>query len=314
MSGGEPSAASPSVRLALVAAVLSGGLVALQQRVNGQLAVDLDDALLAAVVSFGTGLVAVVAVVAARAGSRRALAGVRDVPWWTRLGGLGGATLVAVGAAATPRIGVALLSVGIVAGQTAGGLAVDRAGLAPGGRHHLTAPRLAGAVLCLAAVGLAATGGDARAADPVLLALTVLAGFGISVQQALNGRVRRTTGDAAVATLVNFVVGTTALVAGWALAVAVRGLPDAAWPGPDRWYLYLGGPIGASFVAMAAVVVRRLGVLRLGLAAIAGQLAGAVVLDVVSPATDRGLAAATLAAVALTLVAVAVSGLAGRQR
>jgi bacterial/archaeal transporter family-2 protein len=304
---------SRGTTLALGAAVVSGALVALQQRVNGQLAVDLGDALLAAVVSFGTGLVAVVAVVAARPHARRALARVREVPWWTRLGGLGGASLVAVGAAAAPEIGVALLTVGLVAGQTVGGLVVDRLGLAPGGAHLLTAPRIAGAVLCLVAVGLGALGRQAREADPLLLALVVGAGLLIAVQQALNGRVRRTTGDASVATLVNFVVGTTALLAGLAVAVLVRGTADGDWPGPDQWYLYLGGPIGATFVGVAAVVVRRTGVLRLGLAVVAGQVVGALALDLAVPVAATAVATTTIVSAALTMVAVAVSGLGVRR-
>nr|MDP9102151.1 DMT family transporter [Actinomycetota bacterium] len=58
--------------LALGAAVVSGAMVALQQRVNGQLRDVLGDALVAAVVSFGTGLVGVAALVAVRAASREA--------------------------------------------------------------------------------------------------------------------------------------------------------------------------------------------------------------------------------------------------
>ncbi len=41
--------------------------------------------------------------------------------------------------------------------------------------------------------------------------------------------------------------------------------------------------MGAAFVAVAALVVRRLGVLRLGLAVISGQLAGVLLLDLVLP-------------------------------
>lgn len=302
------SGLAPTTALALGAAVVSGALVALQQRLNGQLAVDLSDALLAAVVSFGTGLLVVTAAVVGTPSARQALGAVRRVPWWTRLGGLGGATLVAVGATATPRIGVALLTVGLVAGQTGGGLLVDRLGLAPGGAHRLTAPRLAGAALSVLAVAAAAAGQDARAAAPLLLVVVVVAGLLIAVQQALNGQVRLTTGNATVATLVNFVVGGAALVGGWLLAVSVRGLAAGHWPGPGQWYLYLGGPIGAAFVGTAAVVVRQLGVLRLGLAVIAGQLIGAVALDLVLPATGRPISAATLVGVALTLAAVGVSG------
>jgi bacterial/archaeal transporter family-2 protein len=304
---------STATTLALAAAVVSGAMVALQQRVNGQLGVDLHDALLAALVSFGTGLVAVVLVVLARPAARRAMSALSQVPWWTKLGGLGGASLVAAGAAAAPEIGVALLTVGLVAGQTTGGLIVDRVGLAPGGSHLLTWPRLVGAALALLAVGLGALGDNARDADPLLLLAVVVAGVLIALQQALNGRVRLATGHAGVATLVNFVVGTTALVVVFALAVAVHGLPEGTWPGLDRWYLYLGGPIGASFVAVAAVVVRRLGVLRLGLAVVAGQLVGAIAIDLVLPAAGTGIAVATAAGAALTLVAVVVSGMGVRR-
>jgi transporter family-2 protein len=298
--------------LAIVAAVLSGALVAVQARVNGGLAEGLDDPLLAAVISFGSGLVAVTAVVLSRRSARAGWRRVQDVPWWTRLGGLGGASLVAAGAFAAPRIGVALLTVGIVAGQTTGGLLVDKAGLGPGGAHALTLPRVGGAALCLVAVLISVFGKGAGEASPVLLVAVVLSGFLIAVQQALNGRVRSVTRDAGVATLVNFLVGTTALVVAYVVLRAIAAPHVDHWP--SDWWLYTGGVIGASFVAMAAIVVRILGVLRLGLATIAGQLVGAIVLDLVTPAADHGVATATLVGALLTFVAVAVSGLAGRTR
>ena len=303
-----PAVGSRTTALALSAAVASGAMVALQQRFNGELKTVLGDALLTALVSFGTGLVAVVVVVLSRSSARSAVRRVRDVPWVQRLGGLGGAALVVVGAAAAPELGVALLSVGLVAGQTSGGLIVDRAGWGPGGMRALTPPRVLGATLCLGAVGISVLGEGARAASPLLVLLIVGAGFLTSVQQALNGRVRATTGDAGVATLVNFVVGTVALALGVLVHAAVAGLDVGDWPGPDRWYLYLGGPMGAVFVATAALVVRQLGVLRLGLAVTAGQLVGALLLDLAVPVADTGIEALTVVGVALTLVAVYVSG------
>lgn len=286
--------------VALTAAVVSGGLVALQQRINGQLGQALQDPLLAAVVSFGSGLVVMTLLVTRR---RHVLPRVREVPWWTRLGGLGGATLVAVGATAAPRIGVALLTVGLVSGTTVAALAVDRAGLGPGGHRPLTVPRLAGAALCLAAIALSAREG-LRAVSPLLLLLVVLAGGLISVQQALNGRLRATT-DALVATFVNFAVGTSALVAGLGVQALAGGYHAERWP-REPW-LYLGGTFGCVFIAIAAVAVGTLGVLRFGLATTAGQLVGGVLLDL-----DRGVSALTLVAVALTLAAVSVSGRAPR--
>ena len=54
--------------------------------------------------------------------------------------------------------------------------------------------------------------------------------------------------------------------------------------------------------------MRRLGVLRLGLGLIAGQLVGALLLDLLLPVADQGVALRTVLGVALTLLAVAVSG------
>jgi transporter family-2 protein len=301
--------ADRTTTLALGAAVLCGALVALQARVNGELAQNLNDALLAAVVSFGSGLVVIALVVASQRSARQAWGRLRDVPWWSRLGGLGGATLVASGAYAAPRIGVALLTVAIVAGQTTGGLLVDRAGLGPSGGHAITVPRLAGALLCVVAVVLSVAGKRSGDAHVLLLIVVGIAGLLISVQQALNGRVRAQTRDAAVTTLLNFLVGSAALVLAYLVFSAHGG---GHWPGLDEWWLYIGGSLGVIFIAMAAVTVRILGVLRLGLATIAGQLVGAIVLDLVTPATGQGVAVATVVGAVLTFVAVGISGRAVR--
>ncbi|MCU1692855.1 MAG: hypothetical protein JWM64_1946, partial [Frankiales bacterium] len=191
------------------------------------------------------------------------------------------------------------------------GLAVDRAGLTPGGDRALTPPRLGGAALCLLAVALA-TPADVGRADPVLLALVLVAGLALSLGDALNGRVRAGTGDAWVTTLLNFAVGLLALLVGLALRVAVRGLPAPDWPGPGSWWLYAGGALGVCFVAVAAVVVRTLGVLRMSVAVVAGQVLGALLLDAVTPLGQTGVGVRTLLGAALTLVAVAVTGLRGR--
>ena len=230
------------------------------------------------------------------------------MPLWRRLGGLGGATLVAVSAAAAPVVGVALLSVGLVAGQTGGGVLVDRLGLGPGGRRPLTGPRLAGALLCLVAVGVSVIGKGARDAAPLLLLLVVLAGLATTLQQALNGHVRAATGDASVATLLNFLVGISALLLGLLGEALLDGVPLGALPGLDHWWLYLGGPIGVLYVSIAASTVRVLGVLRLTLTTIAGQLVGAVLLDLLAPSDGTSLSPFTVLGAALTLVAVTVSG------
>jgi transporter family-2 protein len=154
-------------------------------------------------------------------------------------------------------------------------------------------------------VGLSVSGRGAGSGHLELLALMVGAGLLIAIQQALNGRVRRETGHAGVATLVNFLVGTAALALAYA-AFSDRTVDH--WPGVEEGWLYIGGVLGVLFIAMAAVVVRTLGVLRLGLATVAGQLVGAIALDAVVPTPGHGVTLATLLGALLTFVAVGLSG------
>ncbi|MFE9869422.1 DMT family transporter [Micromonospora sp. NPDC005686] len=292
-------------------ATASGVMVAVQSRINGELGVRLADGIAAAVVSFGVGLLILLVLVPATPGGRRGLAALRDAlragslrPWQC-LGGVCGAFLVATQGLTIGTLGVAVFTVAVVAGQSGSSLLVDRAGIGPTGRQPVTPNRLIGAVLTVLAVLLAV--GD-RLGDPKALVLAVLplaAGVGIAWQQAVNGRVRAAAGSAMTATLVNFTVGTAALLLTFAVDLAVRGRPDGMFPS-EPW-LYLGGPIGIVFIALAAALVRFTGVLLLGLATIAGQIVGAVLLDLLLPTAASHPGLDTLLGAALTLVAVLVA-------
>lgn len=291
--------------LALLLAFLAGVGVALQAYVNGKLSGEVGSTVLASLLSFLVGLLVLVGLAFVRGTIRDALPRLRAagrVPWWWWAGGLGGAYLVTSTAAAAPEIGVALVTVALVAGQTGGSLGVDAAGLGPAGRQGITAPRLAGVGLAVAAVLISALGGGSRGSLHVgLLLLVALAGVGVAFQQAANGRLQQVSGDAVFAALANFTIGTVLLAA--ILAVTrPEGTTLAASP-----LLYGGGLLGAAFVLTAAATVRVLGVLRLSLVAIAGQSAGALLLDGLDPAPGRGLTIATAIGVLLTLAAVGVS-------
>ncbi|TDB77207.1 DMT family transporter [Micromonospora sp. KC721] len=309
-----PPTAPASRRIAGVGlATASGVAVAVQSWINGELGVRLADGIAAAVVSFASGLlvllVLVPAVPAGRRGLRelRAALGGGTLRPWQCLGGVCGAFLVATQGLTIGALGVAVFTVAVVAGQSASSLAVDRAGVGPAGRQRVTTARVAGAVLTVLAVLLAV--GD-RLADPGALALAplpLLAGMGIAWQQAVNARVRDAAGSALTATLVNFSVGMVALLATLAVEMAVRGRPGGVLPG-EPW-LYLGGPIGIVFIAVAAALVRFTGVLLFGLATIAGQVIGAVLLDLLLPTAASHPGPAALAGAALTLVAVLIAAL-----
>lgn len=289
--------------------MFSGAVMAVQLHINGVMRDQLGNTLGAALVSLFVALLLTAVAVLSRSAGRRGLAAARRVPVWRQLGGLGGAAMVAVGAAAAPRLGVALLTVGIVAGQTAGAVLVDRVGLGPSGRHRLTMPRVGGAGLSLVAVAVGVLGRATGRPSLVLFLLVIGTGLLASVQQALNGWVGREVGDASVAAFLNFAVGTAAIAVGLLASGALSALTSWHWPPVYHWFLYLGGPLGVIVVGIAAVAVRTLGVLRLGLSVIAGQLLGGLALDFFVSSPGTAIELPTVLGALLTLVAVAITGL-----
>lgn len=289
-------------------AVFAGVALAVQSRINAELGVRLHDGIAAATVSFGSGLLILAALVPGTPRGRRGLRALRaalregSLRPWQCIGGVCGAFLVATQGLAVPSLGVAVFMVALVAGQSASSLAVDRAGLGPAGPHAVTARRLAGAALTVLAVLLAV--GD-RLGDPAALglaALPALAGVAIAWQQAVNGHVRAASGTALTTAFVNFLTGTVALLVTFACDVAVTDWPTGSWP--EQPWLYIGGAIGIAFIAVSAAVVRFTGVLLLGLSMIAGQVTGAVLLDLAAPPAGGRPGANTLLGAALTIVAV----------
>lgn len=296
--------------LALGGAVLVGVLTALQARVNGQLGLRLEDGLVAAVVSFGSGLIIMIGLAVALPTGRRGFAALitgvrsRGIPWWMLAGGAAGALTVATQGVAVGIIGVSLFTVGMVAGQALSGLVLDRIGYGPAGVVAVTVPRVVGGVLALVAVGIALSGDGLSGIPLWMLALPLLTGIGIAWQQATNGRLRQRVGTPLIATLVNFVGGTLILAVAAAVHVAVVGLPSG-FP-PEAW-LYIGGAIGVVYIVMSASLVAHTGVLLLGLGAVVGQLGASIALDALWPAPASPGLAQELAMVLVALLSIFVA-------
>jgi transporter family-2 protein len=294
----------------------AGLAMATQARINGELAVRLQDGLAAALLSFGVGLALLLLAVTVPAPGRRRLravwVGLRagDLRWWHCLGGVCGGFVVASQGLTVAALGVAVFTVALVAGQSTSSLLVDRSGLAPGGAERVTPARVAGAALCVLAVVVAVADRLGTPRALALAALPLLAGVGIAWQQAVNGRVRAVAGSPWPATFVNFVAGTAALLLGYGVGLAVRGWPAGELP-TEPW-LYAGGPLGVLVITVAAAVVRFTGVLLLGLAAVAGQVLGALALDLLVPTQSRP-ALHTYAGAVLALAAVFVAAAPSRR-
>lgn len=302
--------------LAGLAALSVGALTALQSRLNGELAHVTGNGIEAAVVSFGSGwIILSILVLAARpirSGVRSVVTAVKagELRPWQVLGGFLGAFFVCVQSVTVPLVGVAVFTVAVVAGQSANSLVVDRVGLGPAGKQSITGARVVSAVLAVIAVGVAVSDrliGDTGISTPAVIA-AVVAGLAIAIQQAINGRVGAAAGNGFSAAWVNFTFGCILLGAAIGVAWSLTDYDPQPLPsGP--WWIYAGGAIGVIFIATAAWVVQRLGVLLFALTSIMGQLTGALILDWLVPAPGSTFHLALVLGVLLAAAAVAIGAL-----
>lgn len=304
----------------MVAAVLASALTVVQSRINGELGKELNDGFLAAWISFGIGLIVIAIIVLASKKHRAATGVLRDavankpgrgrlIQPWVLLGGIGGATFVAAQSTTVQYLGVAVFTVSVVAAQNANSLVVDRIGLGPAGVQAITSRRVIAAVIATAGVGIAVSSRSGAGGFTFwALAFALFAGLMIAVQQALNGQVSATAGSPFVAALGNFIVG----FVGLSIAVGIYQLvaPHAYGEPPsltqEPW-IYLGGFIGVIFIVVAAAVVHTLGVLLFALLSVAGQMGGALLLDIVVHDPKQPVTVLLVVGVAITGGAVALA-------
>jgi bacterial/archaeal transporter family-2 protein len=291
---------------AVALSVIAGVGVAMQSRVNGELGLAINHGSLAALVSFGSGLILLLLGLALWRPGREGLSQVRGalrqrvLPWWAILGGLAGGFFVLSQGLVGGIIGVALFSVAVVTGQTLGSVVIDSKGLFGAVKMPLTPARIIGSLIVLSGVIVAASlwsEGSLELGWPMLLPL--LAGIAVGWQQTVNGRVRRVAGSSLTATVLNFFFGTLALLVVFLVSLPFIALPSV-WPG--AWWLYSGGVIGAGFIAIQAFTVNRIGVLALGVSLIAGQIIGALALDWLFPVDSSQITVWTIAGAALAVV------------
>jgi len=107
--------------------------------------------------------------------------------------------------------------------------------------------------------------------------LGIVAGFGITLQVGMNSRLRTLLQSANTAALISFMVGTFALAA---LFVITRvPVPDRNVISSVPWWAWLGGIMGAFYVAISTVVASQLGTAALLGLGLLGQLILALAAD-----------------------------------
>jgi transporter family-2 protein len=301
------------MRLDLLAA-LSGAMIALQARANGELSHRLDNGLQAALVSFSSGLLIILLITPFSPHIKEGIKNLRtavankEIARWKLFAGALGGSFVAIQTQIVPLIGVAIYSVASIAGQTAMSLVVDRIGLTGGGKKLISPRRVIAAVLTVLAV-LVSVWDRIDANNLSMLAVTAgcIAGAVVGVQRALNGQINEHSHQSFTTSLLNFITGTTFLVILILIGVALGKNELSPLPaGP--WWIYTGGVIGVIYIAFTSTIVQHLGVLTFTLFSVGGQLAASLVIDLVSPTDGVSVSAYLITGLAMTYIGVIAGG------
>lgn len=301
------------MRLDLLAA-LSGLMIALQARANGELSLRINNGLEAALVSFGSGLIIITVIATQNPSMKEGISNLRtavankEIARWKLLAGALGGSFVAIQTHIVPLIGVAIYSVASIAGQTAMSLVVDRIGLTGGGKKLISKRRVAAAVLTVLAVFVSVFDRiDAKNLSFLAVVLGCLAGAVVGVQRALNGQINEYSHQSFTTSLLNFITGTSFLVILILGGVLIGKIELVSLPaGP--WWIYTGGVIGVIYIAFTSTIVQHLGVLTFTLFSVGGQLVGSLVIDLISPTNGVNVSAYLVTGIVMTYLGVIAGG------
>jgi bacterial/archaeal transporter family-2 protein len=266
--------------LALPFLLLVGSLLAVQAAANVQLSTAMTSPFGASALQLGIGA-ALLAALAAAAGSLGAVGLLDDAEPWTLAGGLGSAIYITSGILLFPRIG-ALVAVGLfIAGQMLASLLLDGFGWLGVAQEPLGAPAVIGAAAVVAGAWLIVRAQALERVAPPWIALGLLAGAALPVQGAINARLRSELDAPITVGAFSFVVATAAmaLVLGTALALAGAPSPRVAPLRRVPWWGWLGGLCGATYVTSVFLLIPEIGAAPTIALTVAGQQVASVLVD-----------------------------------
>jgi transporter family-2 protein len=112
----------------------------------------------------------------------------------------------------------------------------------------------------------------------VLIGVALTMGLFMAVQPALNLELRRFVGSPAQAAMISTTVSTTSL------AFFVFVIQRKPWPSlhaavSTPWWIWIGGLLGAAYVAISVVLISRLGAAFAFSLVVLGQMVTALILD-----------------------------------
>lgn len=276
--------------LAVLFGVLAGACLPVQTSVNTRLRLSVGSPLLASLLSFTVGTVALAAatlVATGRAYPELGLAA--GSPWWTFIGGMLGVFVLTGNILLFPRIGGVQTVVLPIAGQVLMGLAIDAFGIFGSAVVPLSVSRIAGGLAVLLGVLLVVNVFQSRAqspadrkGEPALWLWRLMGGamgLAAATQTAVNGRLGGELGSAVAAALFSFATGAATLLL---LVLLTRTpfrfrVPDGQARNPA--WMWIGGVLGSIIVFAGAFLAPVIGTGATVVVLLLGMMTGSVLID-----------------------------------
>lgn len=112
----------------------------------------------------------------------------------------------------------------------------------------------------------------------LLIGVALIMGLFMAVQPAINLELRHFVGSPAQAAMVSTFVSTISLAI-FVFVIQRRPWPSLAQAQSTPWWIWVGGLLGAAYVAISVVLISRLGAAFAFSLVVLGQMATALVMD-----------------------------------
>jgi transporter family-2 protein len=236
----------------------------------------------------------------------------RSLAWWEMLGGVFGGSFLTIQSYSVPLVGVALFTIALIAGQTMGSLFVDKTRLSPSGKHPITLQRFLAALITLVSVLISVYPELHHSTFHYLpFVLTFIGGIFLAMGQGVNGRAGNVLKNTFSVTFIAFVFATLVLVIGLTINV-INSHPHITLS--SNFWAYLGGPAGLIYVAVSALIVKHIGVLKVVLFIVAGQLIGALAIDWLMPTKNTSINGYVIVGTITTFTSLIVANYNGNKK
>ncbi|MGX8238710.1 DMT family transporter [Exiguobacterium undae] len=275
--------------LAIIIGLIIGILVPVQTSVNTRLRGIVGSPFLASLLSFSIGTVFLILLTLFVERNFSLNPDVWSEPGWIWIGGVLGVIFLTGNILLFPRIGGVQTVIMPIFGQVLMGLLIDNFGWFSTNSTPLSSTRLIGAgFVLLGVVGTVALGDwlakrrhpeQAKPVDSTIYGwriLGVVMGMMSAAQAAINGHLGVVLDSAIKAALISFIVGTVTLLL---VNVIVRTKWQFNRSLPTPWWIWIGGLIGALFIAGNAVIVPLVGTGVAVVIVTIGLLTGSLLID-----------------------------------